>query len=223
MFFIYFLITFIHELGHVVAAKMLKLNISKIKLLAIGFNAEIDDLDNTTSIKEFIVTIAGPLTYFVSSYLLRWMYSVDFISYNAYVQANTVNEYDLIFNLLPLIPLDGGRLLKIVIDNFVTTKKSLIIVSLLSNILVIVFMGITIKTPQWLVYAFLVFTNISFFLTIDNRWKRFLVNRLVKENNSKIKIHSKEDLYRNRNNYFIKNKTIISEKERIIQILNSKF
>jgi stage IV sporulation protein FB len=222
LFYIYFLITFIHELGHVVAAKIVGLKIDKIKLLAVGFNAEINDLDYTTSLKEFIVVLAGPLTYFISKWLLVFLYRVDFISYNAFTQANIINEYDFIFNLLPLIPLDGGRLLKIIIDNFVTCKTSLIIVGLLSNIFVIVFMLVTIRTPQWLIYVFLVFNNVVFFLTIDRKWKEFLINRLLKENKLKVKIHNKKDIYRNKNNYFIRGKTVIGEKEGILRILNNQ-
>ena len=223
LFYIYFLITFIHELGHVVAAKVVGLKIDKIKLLAVGFNAEIKDLNYTTSLKEFIVVLAGPLTYFISRWLLEYLYHIDFISYNAFTQANVINKYDFIFNLLPLIPLDGGRLLKIIIDNFVTSKTSLVIVGLLSNVLVIVFMLVTIKTPQWLIYVFLVFTNVTFFLTIERRWRDFLINRLLKENKLKVKIHNKKDIYRNKNNYFIKGKTVVGEKEGIIELLNDEF
>ena len=97
LFFIYFFITFIHELGHLLMAVLLKMKIGTIKLLAIGFNAEIEDLDNSSSLKEFLVVIAGPLTYFVSIYVLHHLYKVDFISYNAYVQSLQVNRYNLFF------------------------------------------------------------------------------------------------------------------------------
>ena len=38
-------------------AKLLGLNINKIKLLAIGFNAEIDGIDYTSSVKEFLLSL----------------------------------------------------------------------------------------------------------------------------------------------------------------------
>jgi len=212
LFFIYFLITFIHELGHVIVASLLKLKIGKIKLLAIGFNAEIENLDYTSSLKEFLITIAGPLTYFISSYLLNYLYKIDFISYNAFIQAKTINKYDLFFNLLPIVPLDGGRIIKIIIDNYLTTRKSLLTVSIISNIFTAIFIYKTIIAPQWLVYIFLIIANIIFFLTINKRWKRFLLNRLTIENKYKIKIHNKKDIYRNKNNFFIKNKKIFGEK-----------
>lgn len=221
LFFIYFLITFIHELGHVLIAILLKFKIGTIKLLAIGFNAEIEGLDNSSSIKEFLVVIAGPLTYFISMYLLEYLYKVDFLSYNAYIQSVQVNKYNLFFNLLPLIPLDGGRLLKIIIDNFFTSKKSMIISVILSNIFLIIFMINTINSPQWLVYIFLILTNVIYILTINKKWKLFLVKRLMINNKYKDKIHNHNDIFRNKNNYLIKNNNILNEKEAIIQILKN--
>lgn len=202
-------------------AKLLKFKIGTIKLLAIGFNAEIEDLDNSSSIKEFLVTIAGPLTYFISYYLLGYLYKVDFISYNAYVQALQVNKYNLFFNLLPLIPLDGGRILKIIIDNFFTCKKSMIVSIIFSNIFIVIFIANTINSPQWLVYIFLILTNITYLLTINKKWKLFLIKRLMIDNKYKDKIHKNNDIYRNKNNYLIKNNNILNEKRAIIQILKN--
>lgn len=221
LFYIYFMITFIHELGHIIAASLLKLKIGKIKLLAIGFNAEIDDLDYTSSLKEFLIAIAGPLTYFVSAYLLQYLYQIDFISYNALKQAQTINKYNLVFNLLPIIPLDGGRILKIIIDNFFTSKKTLYIVAVLSCFFTLIFIYITIGAPQWLVYVFLVLTNTFFFLSINKRWKLILINRLNIENRYRMKIHNEKDIYRNKNNLFIINKTLVGEKEGIMYLIKN--
>ena len=219
LFFIFFMITFIHELGHVVMAKILKLKITKIKLLAIGFNAEIEDIDYTSSIKEFLVAIAGPLTYFISLYLLRYMYTIDFISYNAYTQALIVNKYTLMFNLLPIVPLDGGRILKIIIDNFITSKKSMIITIVFSNMFMILFIYYTRFTPQWLMYIFLLSTNVMYALSINKRWKNFLINRLTFINKYKQKVHDKHDIYRNKDNYIIMNQQILNEKQAIIKFI----
>lgn len=220
LFFIYFFITFIHELGHIIVAILLGLNINKIKLLAIGFNAEIDNLDYTSSIKEFLISIAGPLTYFLASYFLLCFYKLDYISYNAYIQAKTINKYNLFFNILPIIPLDGGRILKIIIDNFLTSKKSLYLTSIFSIAFTIIFIYITIESPQFMIYIFLILTNINFALSINKRWKRFLVNRLFIENTYKIKIHSKKDLYRTKNNFLIRKKKLLNEKKAILNIIS---
>lgn len=224
LFFIYFFITFIHELGHILVASALHLRIDKVKLMAIGFNAEIGSLDYVSSIKEFLVTIAGPVTFFLSKYLLIFLYKIDFISYNAFIQANLVNKYNFVFNLLPILPLDGGRILKIIIDCFLISKKSMITVSFFSVFFTILFMIFTINSPQWLVYIFLIVTNISEILSINKKWKSFLLSRLALENKYKIKIHRNYDIYRNKNNYIIFQKNILDEKQAIMGFIkNSKF
>ena len=219
LFYIYFLITFIHEMGHVTVAAFFKLKVSKIKLLAIGFNAEIDDLNYTSSLKEFFITVAGPLTYFVSELVLSYFYKMNFISYNALIQAKTINKFELIFNLLPIIPLDGGRILKIITDNFLPTKKSLFLVSILSCCFTIVFIYNTRYSPQWMMYVFLVLCNVYFFITINKRWKLFLIYRLSFDNKYKIKIHNHNDIYRNNNNFYIKGKELISEKNFVKKLI----
>ena len=203
-------------------AKLLGLNINKIKLLAIGFNAEIDGIDYTSSVKEFLIAIAGPLTYFISLYLLKYMYKIDFISYNAYTQALIVNKYTLLFNLLPILPLDGGRILKIIIDNFLTSKKSMIFTVILSNIFIIFFIYYTRFTPQWLMYIFLVFTNVMYVLNINKTWKLFLINRLTFINRYKKKLHHEKDIYRNKDNYIIMNNEIYNEKQAVMKLIQDK-
>lgn len=221
LFFIYFLITFIHELGHVLMATIFKLKINKIKLLAIGFNAEIDNLDYTDSFKELLIVIAGPLTYFISLPLLNYMYKIDFISYNAYIQSLTINKYTFFFNLLPIYPLDGGRIVKIILNNFFTIKRTLIISNYISCVTLVLFFIFTINQPQWLIYSFLIINNVISYITINKKWKLFLINRLTFNNKYKKKIHSKKDIYRNKNNYIITNKRIVNEREIIIKLLKN--
>jgi stage IV sporulation protein FB len=213
--------TLIHEMGHVIMAIIFKLKVNKIKLLAIGFTAEIDGLDDISSFKDFMITIAGPLTYFITLYLLNIALKHDLISLNAYNQALIVNKYDLFFNLLPIIPLDGGRILKLIMDNFFVSKKASLVASVISALFTILFIIYTYNTsPQYLVYVFLIISNVLFALQINKKWKRFLMNRLIHNNNYKDKLHAKNDLYRNRNNYILKNKKIINEKEAIMYIMN---
>lgn len=219
LFFIYFFITLIHELGHVTMAILLNLKIKKISLLAVGFNAEIEGLDYTSSLKEFLITIAGPLTFFISSALLKYFYLIDFISYNALLQAKTINKFELLFNLIPIIPLDGGRILKIIIDCFFTSKKSMYLASCISILFTIVFVYCTRSSPQWIMYIFFVLYNIFFLLAINKNWRLFLINRLMQKNNLKIKIHKKRDIYRNKNNFFIKDKYVLSEKDLILYLI----
>ena len=116
LFFTYFLITLIHELGHVIMSIIFKVRVNRIKLSIFGFNADIDSIDYLAIYKQILIIIAGPLTYFISNILIKELYLNNVISLVMYNKALASNLYILIFNLLPIFPLDGGRLIRILFD-----------------------------------------------------------------------------------------------------------
>ncbi|PHA00814.1 stage IV sporulation protein FB [Bacillus pseudomycoides] len=107
---ILFFIVFIHELGHAVAAAHYKWRIKQIQLLPFGGVAELDEHGNKPLKEELIVIIAGPIQHvwmLVAAYLsytTGWM-GEDF--YHFFMWNNIII---LCFNLLPIWPLDGGKI-----------------------------------------------------------------------------------------------------------------
>lgn len=107
---IFLFIVFIHELGHALAASFFSWRIKRISLLPFGGVAEMDEHGNRPLKEEAIVTLAGPLQHV-------WMMGIAFIFYqlswmpeNLYEQFVDFNMMVLVFNLLPIWPLDGGKL-----------------------------------------------------------------------------------------------------------------
>jgi stage IV sporulation protein FB len=110
------LIIFVHEMGHGAAASFFSWRIKKIALLPFGGVAEMDEHGNRPLKEELLVVLAGPLQHvwmIAVAYMLlfagilpeKW-HSL-FIDYNLMV---------LLFNLLPIWPLDGGKLLFIMMS-----------------------------------------------------------------------------------------------------------
>lgn len=108
-----FAVVFVHEFGHVLAAKAWGLPVSEVELLPFGGVARIDELLEIDPSIEISVALAGPLTNLLlvgaawaeHVYLgaLPGEWSRSFIEINALVGG---------FNLLPALPLDGGRILR---------------------------------------------------------------------------------------------------------------
>lgn len=108
-----FSVVFVHEFAHVLAAKAWKLPVSEVELLPFGGVARIDDLFEIDPSIEVSVALAGPVTNLLlvgaawveGTYLglLSPEWSRPFIQINALVGG---------FNLLPALPLDGGRVLR---------------------------------------------------------------------------------------------------------------
>lgn len=120
----------IHELGHLVAGLALGMVPESIKLMPYGlsisfklipkdYNKKIGT-GNLLEIKKIIVAIAGPLTNFFII-LIIFNLKIDLISNLIIVYANLLI---IIFNLLPIYPLDGGRILKGILHIIVGKKES---------------------------------------------------------------------------------------------------
>src|SRR4051794_7603514 len=103
-------IIFIHEMGHAVAASFFSWRIKKISLLPFGGVAEMDEHGNRPLKEEAIVTIAGPLQHVWMMGLAYVLYQLSWVSPDLYGQFIEFNVMVLVFNLLPIWPLDGGKL-----------------------------------------------------------------------------------------------------------------
>lgn len=107
-----FSIVFVHEIGHVIAARSYGWTIREVKLLPFGGVMEVEDAGGLPAKEEAVVAIAGPLQNVWMGLLasgLGWLgiWDSDFTHY--VVQANIGIG---LFNLLPILPLDGGKLLQ---------------------------------------------------------------------------------------------------------------
>jgi len=95
----------IHEIGHIIAGVSLKMKPEKIELMPFGLCASFytNFSDEHFKIKEIFVALAGPIT------------SLALVILCAYInipEAVYSNILILLFNLMPIYPLDGGRILK---------------------------------------------------------------------------------------------------------------
>ncbi|EXX85142.1 Zn-dependent protease [Paenibacillus darwinianus] len=107
-----FAIVLVHEFGHVAAAKALGWRVREIKLLPFGGVAETEEAGTVSAAEEAWVAAAGPLQnawMAAAAWALgRWAgWDEDWAAY--IVRANIMIG---LFNLLPVLPLDGGKLLQ---------------------------------------------------------------------------------------------------------------
>ena len=108
----------IHEIGHLLAGLALGMKPESIKLmpygLSISFKLIPKDINkkigkgNLLEIKKIIVAMAGPLTNLMIILIILHI-NIDLFSYLIVIYANLLI---MIFNLIPIYPLDGGRILK---------------------------------------------------------------------------------------------------------------
>lgn len=101
-----------HELCHLAAVFLLG---GKVSAARIGAGGAVIDAELTTPFREFLCALAGPAG---SLLLLALCHHVPKVAICAGVQG--------IFNLLPIFPLDGGRILGIVLDKICPKQAGMV-------------------------------------------------------------------------------------------------
>lgn len=105
-YFLMFLILILHESGHLIALSKEEIKISYIKIEPFGLTIRFKDRLIKNPKTEIITAMAGPLANFILA-LAAFLISKD--RFGFFILANLSMG---IFNLLPVYPLDGGRILK---------------------------------------------------------------------------------------------------------------
>ena len=182
-----FTVVFIHELGHAWAASFFSWRIKKILLLPFGGVLVVEENGNRPLKEELFVTLAGPVQHV-------WLLAISFILYEAQViSPDTHSEFVyfnlmiFLFNCLPILPLDGGKLMLILLSTifpFARALKYAISISFLflfaySSSIILLF---PYHLNAWLISYFL-------FISLYNEWKnrpyvwmRFLLERHFGQN-----------------------------------------
>ena len=181
-----FSIVLIHELGHSVAAQYFKWRIRKIELLPFGGVAEVEEYGNRPLKEEFIVIIAGPLQHV-------WLIGLSFLllPYQFWTVADHQmfimhNLMVLTFNLLPIWPLDGGKLLYLFYSIKMPFQKSLEVTLKTSFILLCIFTFTSMylfpfHLNLWIVLSFLFFTHYFDWRKRSFAYMRFLMERYYRQ------------------------------------------
>ncbi|WP_232353851.1 M50 family metallopeptidase [[Bacillus] enclensis] len=157
------LIITIHELGHGVTAHYFSWRVKRIALLPFGGVAEMDEHGNRSLREEFWVIAAGPLQH-VWLVGAGWLLMKgSFISWDLFILFFQLNLMVLLFNLLPIWPLDGGKLISLLLSlkfNYLKAYEMTLISSF--ALLILFHLSILVIAPLhlnlWIVLSFLYFS-----------------------------------------------------------------
>ena len=108
------LFAFLHEMGHLIMGIVLGFIPEKIEVIPFGFNLSFKHKEESDKRKvllsKVLIPIAGPIINFLIICIII-IFNISFMGRDIVVYANL-----LIFglNLIPIYPLDGGRILKFI-------------------------------------------------------------------------------------------------------------
>lgn len=159
----------LHELGHLFMGLLLGLKPEKIDLipmgLAVSFKVNISDFNkkkkrgNVEVLKEIFIAVAGPVVNLIIL-ILAQIFVKDEMLKNLIIYANLLI---FMFNLLPIYPLDGGRILNGVLHIFVGKREAM---KLSYNISMIITIIVTAIASIGILY----YKNIAIFFIVMYLW-----------------------------------------------------
>ncbi|SDI92796.1 site-2 protease family protein [Salimicrobium halophilum] len=130
------LIIIIHELGHVAVARLFEWKIEKVELWLFGATMVSDDFFFRPWHEKVLVTIAGPLQHLWIGMLIPHLglggaWEETLLFYNTWLA---------VFNLLPIWPLDGGKLMWILLSSLLSFWTSFRTVLLGTGVVMVLFL-----------------------------------------------------------------------------------
>ncbi|WP_379159821.1 M50 family metallopeptidase [Paenibacillus sp. sgz5001063] len=181
-----FTIVFIHELGHVCAALLCGVGVKSVQLLPFGGVAVMEDHGRLNATREIGIAAAGPLQNLV---LILMAYGLQqtgygnsgFLTY--FIQANAIIA---MFNLLPVLPLDGGKIFQATLSLLLPYYVTLLWcgrVSIAASVLVLLYSilplgtGGGVRLNLLMIGAFLLYSNLTDQRNLPYRFVSFLMNR----------------------------------------------
>lgn len=206
-FIVFSLIIFIHECGHLSMALYFKWNVKSVVILPFGGLTIFEDDINKPLKEEFLILIMGPLIQILFTVFYR--YNEIIVNYSITI---------LSFNLLPIYPLDGARLINIILNKFISFKKSHLLTLYISILTIILFIIRKSYNLMFiLILTFIFSKTLKEFINHKNIFNRFLLERYIKDFNFKkrkiIKSKNINKMKRDYIHFFYNGKRYITEKE----------
>ena len=105
-----FIIVIFHEVMHYITARYFGFTGFDMEILPIGTVLKLKNLDEATPKEDLIISMSGPLLNLIMAVIF---YLLNFVMPRSYFDTLYLGNLVLgLFNLLPALPLDGGRILR---------------------------------------------------------------------------------------------------------------
>ena len=177
--FLFLLVILVHESGHYLFAVLNGINVREIEIYPFGGITLFDTDLNIKIKKEFFCLIGGIIFQLLFYYLIIKLYKFNFITDHVFNIIKKINILLISFNFMPILPLDGGKLLNLILDYFFTYKISNIISIIISLIFILLFLIYNKTIFGILLCIFLLKNIIIETINLKLKYNKFLLERYL--------------------------------------------
>lgn len=166
----------LHEFTHIYVGSKLGCKVYNLELGLTGAKAELSDIEDLIDKEKLILYLSGPIMNFVLACTLYALYSI--INLPILEIGYEVNIGLFIFNLFPAYPLDGSRVLEIVLskyNSYIKSKKITTWISYISSACLIVLFFIMIFLHKVNVSLFLMGILIIYSTVLEKNWTMYII------------------------------------------------
>ena len=174
--FLCLILIVVHECGHFLVGKLLNLNVKEVRIMAFGGVTVLDEDLNSSIYKEILMLVAGPLVQILFFLLLTYLNTLGIINPLTYSKISFINNALLSFNLLPILPLDGGKLVNNFLDLILSFQTSHLITIIISFISLPLLLLIDNKLFVLVLIIFLIIKLIE-----EISFHKYRINKLILE------------------------------------------
>lgn len=152
-----FLILTIHEVSHILFAYLFHYQVECVRIYPFGLAAQIPDVGKGHIVQEMVILAAGPLSHLCIPYVFKIFVSLQWISLPYYEYLCSISTAMMIFNLVPIYPLDGGRIMQSILHCIFRYQRANLITYLFSYlVLAILFLSGKLQgISAWLLLFFI--------------------------------------------------------------------
>ena len=220
-FFMIFSIIIVHELGHLLAAQYYNWNLGKIAVYPFGGCVKFNEKLTRPLKEELIILLSGPLMQIIFFIFISILEQNGFMTYRNFLLFSSYHYTLLIFNLLPIYPLDGGRILNLFLNFFLPFKKGNKI-AIIIGVIIIIIAVFLYQNINFILMGILLFCELLLYL----KRQPYLYNKLLLEKYMQNKNYKKMKIIKNKDSMYKEKRHIILYKNKYItekDYLNQRF
>ena len=172
----------IHEFGHTVMAFLLHVKVKKIIIYPFGGMTVLSSMINLDSVKELLIALAGVMMQMLGYLMICYFGRLGLIRDVTIELFTLYNSRMIFFNLMPIYPLDGGRILQLLLSCFFPYQIANLFITFISFLVLFLLLFLQIYFVNYsniMVYLLLFTYIIKFYDRRHDLYYRFLMERYL--------------------------------------------